>query len=67
MIIEVPPHGSDQHPDDEQRRLAVLPYKPKATFHWPPDCLWPFMDHGPEKRDLTNIVVRPLSQRRKKS
>jgi hypothetical protein len=49
MISEkVPPHGSDQHPGDGQRNLAILPYKPKATFHWPPDCLWPFMDHGPE-------------------
>jgi hypothetical protein len=48
MIIEVPPHGSDELPGDEQRKLTVLPYKPKATFHWPPDCLWPFMDHGPE-------------------
>jgi hypothetical protein len=48
MMIEVPPHVSDQHPGDEQRKLAILPYKPKAAFHWPPDCLWPFMDHEPE-------------------
>jgi hypothetical protein len=48
MIIEVPRYGDDQLPDDEQRKLAVLPYKPKATFQWPPDCLWPFIDHGPE-------------------
>jgi hypothetical protein len=49
MIIEVPPpHGSDELPGDEQRKLTVLPYKTKATFHWPPECLWPFMDHGPE-------------------
>jgi hypothetical protein len=49
MIIEVPPpHGSEQLPGDEQRKLTVLPYKTKATFHWPPECLWPFMDHGPE-------------------
>ena len=48
MIIEVPPQVSDQYPGDEQRKLAILLYKPKAAFHWPPDCLWPFMDHKPE-------------------
>jgi hypothetical protein len=48
MIIEVPSHGSDQLADDELTQLTVLTYKPKATFHWPPDCLWPFLDHGPE-------------------
>jgi len=25
---------------------SELPAKPKATFRWPPDCLWPFIDHG---------------------
>jgi hypothetical protein len=44
MIIKEPPHVSDQHPGDEQRKLAIFPYKPKAAFQWPPDCLWPFMD-----------------------
>jgi hypothetical protein len=48
MIIDVPFHGSDQPPDDRQKKLTVLSYKPKATFHWLPDCLWPFMDHGPD-------------------
>jgi hypothetical protein len=45
MTIEVPPNVSDQYPADEQRKLVILPYKPKAAFPWPPDCLWPFMDH----------------------
>jgi hypothetical protein len=35
----------DQHPEEpkpfEQRRTRT-----KATFQWPPDCLWPFMDGG---------------------
>jgi hypothetical protein len=48
MIIEVPSDGSDQLPDNEQKKLRVLPYKSKATFHWPSDCLWPFIDHEPE-------------------
>jgi hypothetical protein len=56
MIIELPPHGSDQHPDDEQRKLAVLSYKPKATFDGPPDCLGPFLDHRPKKRDVANSL-----------
>jgi hypothetical protein len=46
MIIEVPSRGLDNLPDDEQKKSTVLTYKPKATFHWPPDCLWPFMDDG---------------------
>jgi hypothetical protein len=48
MTIEVPSRGSDQLADDELKKLTVLPHKPKATFHWPPDCLWPFMDYEPE-------------------
>ena len=48
MTIEVPSHGSDQLADDELKKLTVLTYKPKATFHWPPDCLWPLMDYKPE-------------------
>ncbi len=46
MMVEVSSHGSDQFPDDEQNKLAVLTYKPKATFHWPPHCLWPFIDRA---------------------
>jgi hypothetical protein len=46
MISKTPSHESDQHADDEPKKLQALTYKPKATFHWPPDCLWPFMDDG---------------------
>jgi hypothetical protein len=49
MKIDVPSRPLDQLADDEQKKLTVLTYKPKATFHWPPDCLWPFMDHESEK------------------
>jgi hypothetical protein len=45
LIIEVPSQVSDQLSDDEPT-LRVLTNKPEATFHWPPECLWPFMDHG---------------------
>jgi hypothetical protein len=43
MIIEVPAHDSDQLPDDSKSKDLTL--KSKAAFQWPPDCLWPFMDH----------------------
>jgi hypothetical protein len=49
MISKAPTHEFDQRRDDKPKKLQVLTYKPKATFHWPPDCLWPFMDHGPEE------------------
>jgi hypothetical protein len=48
MIIDVPSHASDQPSDEKQKKVTVLTNKPKATFHWPPDCMWPFLDHGPE-------------------
>jgi hypothetical protein len=46
MISKAPSHESDQRPDDKPKKLQVLTYKPKATFRWPPDCLWPFIDDG---------------------
>jgi hypothetical protein len=48
MIRKAPLQESDKRPDDEPENLRVLTYKPKATFRWPPDCLWPFIDHRPE-------------------
>jgi hypothetical protein len=29
---------------DEPKSSEPLVTKPKATFQWPPDCLWPFID-----------------------
>jgi hypothetical protein len=46
MTIEVPAYDSDEFPDGS--KLKDLAHKSKAMFHWPPDCLWPFIDHGPE-------------------
>jgi hypothetical protein len=47
MISKAPYHESDQRADENPKTLDVLTYKPKATFQWPPDCLWPFMDEVP--------------------
>jgi len=47
MIAKAPSQESDQRSDDKPKKLQVLIYEPKATFHWPPDCLWPFMDDAP--------------------
>jgi hypothetical protein len=30
-------------PNPSERR--TMP-RPKATFQWPPDCLWPFLDRS---------------------
>jgi len=31
---------------DESEPPELLARKPKnATFHWPPGCLWPFVEH----------------------
>jgi hypothetical protein len=46
MISKVPAYGSDELPDDELKNVQGPTYKPKATFQWPPNCLWPFIDHG---------------------
>jgi hypothetical protein len=44
MMIDIPSSGLAKLPDSEQKKLQVPDYRPKATFQWPPDCLWPFMD-----------------------
>jgi hypothetical protein len=40
-----PSPDPDQHPY-EPRTSELLTPRPKATFQWPPDCLWPFIDRG---------------------
>jgi hypothetical protein len=47
MIFDLPSCNSDCLPDDSKPK--PLTRKPKAVFQWPPDCLWPFIDHGSEK------------------
>ena len=47
MISKTPSPESDQHPDDEPKKLEVRTHKLKAAFQWPADCLWPFMDEVP--------------------
>jgi DNA-binding NtrC family response regulator len=34
------------HDNNEPRKSELLTARSKATFQWPPDCLWPFIDHG---------------------
>jgi hypothetical protein len=34
-----------EQPSNEPRKPEFLSTRPKATFQWPPDCLWPFIDH----------------------
>jgi hypothetical protein len=48
MIIEQPTGSVDHLPDNEPKTAQAPTYKPKAIFQWPPECLWPFMDHGSE-------------------
>ena len=40
-----PSSDTNQHAN-EPRKSELLPGRLKATFQWPPDCLWPFIDHG---------------------
>jgi hypothetical protein len=39
---------------DDTQLPAVVATRRKATFQWPPDCLWPFIDQArraSEQRD----------------
>lgn len=47
MMIDAPHYDIDQLPDDLKSKHPIR--KAKATFHWPPTCLWPFMDYGPRE------------------
>jgi hypothetical protein len=39
----------DSSPDPKQpNKSDPFPTRPKATFQWPPDCIWPFMEHESE-------------------
>jgi hypothetical protein len=46
MIIEIPTYESDQLPDDSKSKAPT--HESTALFHWPPGCLWPFMDRRSE-------------------
>jgi hypothetical protein len=36
----------DSSPDSkEPKKSDPQAISPKAAFQWPPDCLWPFMEH----------------------
>jgi hypothetical protein len=38
------PDRDDHCGGPEPSELLVT--RPKAAFQWPPDCAWPFIDHG---------------------
>jgi hypothetical protein len=38
----VPAPEPDQSPN-ELKSPELLTVRPKATFQWPPDCVWPFL------------------------
>jgi hypothetical protein len=39
------PSPDSQTQADKPKEPEPPATKPKATFEWPPDCLWPFVDH----------------------
>jgi len=38
------PPTRHQPPAEKPGKPKLVPIKPKATFQWPPDCLWPFTE-----------------------
>jgi hypothetical protein len=47
---------SEQLPDD-QKNTELPAGKSRASFEWPPDCLWPFADQGDNV--ISKILHRP--------
>ena len=45
----VPSSDPDQRPN-EPRKPELLTARPKATFQWPPDCVWPFTDYEQDNK-----------------
>jgi hypothetical protein len=39
----------DKHPDKSKLPERRITQPRAAAFQWPPDCLWPFMDRGPDR------------------
>jgi hypothetical protein len=49
MMYRIPFADPSPDRDDqcgEPNPSELLSTRPKAAFQWPPDCTWPFMDHG---------------------
>jgi hypothetical protein len=44
MEIDLPPYEPEHLLDDSKTKELMR--KPKVAFQWPPDCMWPFMDHA---------------------
>ncbi len=47
-ILFADPSPDPKAQPDDPRRSEPLVTRPKATFQWPPDCLWPFVDQKVE-------------------
>jgi hypothetical protein len=45
-----PSPEADNRPDDP-KVSELMVNRPKATFQWPPDCLWPFMEQAKRARE----------------
>jgi hypothetical protein len=45
----VPSPDSDQR-SNEPRKPERLATRPKATFQWPPDCVWPFTGYNRDNK-----------------
>jgi hypothetical protein len=49
MMNRIPfpdPSPDPDQPPDETTPSEHLTVRPRATFQWPPDCLWPFIDRN---------------------
>jgi Bacterial regulatory protein, Fis family len=57
VISKVPYYDSHQRPD-ELKKLEVPSSRPNATFHWPPDCPWPFVDHVSNNENRPGCSIR---------
>jgi hypothetical protein len=44
LLADPSPERDDHY--GEPTLSEGLARRPKAAFQWPPDCMWPFKDHG---------------------
>jgi hypothetical protein len=42
---KTPQRPRELPPVDKSGRSILVPDRAKAAFQWPPDCVWPFIDH----------------------
>jgi hypothetical protein len=55
-----PSPGRNQPDESKPPELGSVP--PKATFHWPPDCAWPFINRdGTALSELISTDQRKIT------